>query len=483
MISFKRAKTAADFEPSTDVFPSISSQDIAKDACLKKRGRDDGAKDYPSADATALSAAEQEAINELSRRRKRGIDQFNLHYDAYQGRIELVQGALAKLDKLVGELLIDMQATGRVQNVTAMGAQRALADHHAGLKAYCDKHKLVGAPKPAQSLWTVAFLIFLFFSVEIILGALFFQEHSPGGLVGSATYAVMISLVNVAISGTLGHFSRYGALRGFWNKVLGIACWLLFLAFALAFNLFVGHYRRATDEMPWEEAASAMFDSFTIAPFDLGSFNAFLIAAFGVVVSIFAFLKIRGWEDIHPGYNRLYNAREDADAEYAEAYEETQEKLRDLFEESSDAIMAEAHHLRAALRGSVHAHAGQTTLVTNLQGFLDECDQCAKTLVTTYREENEKARKAPRPKYFSDTFTFDAAPYREAAAFDESKIEPEVKRIEEEARKGVAKILRAREEQLEALPEPCELLGERHPEKAGTASREAHLKVVNGGAD
>lgn len=483
MFRLQRAKTAADFEPSTDVFPTISSHDIAKNARLKKRGRDDGAKDYPSADATALSSAEQEAINELTRRRKRGIDQFDLHYDAYQGRIELIQGALSKLDKLVGELLNEMQAMGRVQNGTATTLRRAVADHHAGLEAYRNQHKLVGAPKEAQSLWTVAFLIFLFFAVEIILGALFFQEQSPGGLVGSATYAVMISLVNVAISGTLGHFSRYGALRGFWNKMLGITCWLLFFAFALAFNLFVGHYRRATDEMPWEEAAYAMFDSFTRAPFDLGSFNAFLIAAFGVVVSIFAFLKIRGWEDVHPGFNRLYDTLNDAIDDYAEAFEETQEKLNELFDESSQKIMAEAHDLRAALRGSVHAHAGQTTLVTNLRGFLVECEQCAKTLVTTYREENEKARKAPRPKYFSDPFTFDDAPHREVAPFDESKIEPEVKRIEEKAREGVAKILKAREEQLEALPEPSELLGERHPEKTDTTSREGRLKVVNGGAD
>lgn len=340
----------------------------------------------------------------------------------------------------------------------------------------------MGAPKEAQSLWTVAFLIFVFFAVEIILGALFFQEHSPGGLVGSATYAVMISLVNVAISGLLGHFSRYGALCGLWNKLLGITCWLVFFAFALAFNLFVGHYRRATDEMPWEQAAYAMIDSFTHAPFDLGSFTAFLIVAFGVVVSLFAFLKIRGWEDVHPGFNRLYDTLEDAIDEYAEAYEDTQEKLKDKFEDASEQIMAEEQHLRATLRGSVHAHSGQTTLVTNLRGFLVECDQCAKTLVTTYREENEKSRKAPRPKYFSESFQFDEAPYREVTPFDESKIEPEVKRIEEEARAGVAKILKAREEQLEALPAPSELLGEDRPEKTRMISREDRLKVVNGGA-
>lgn len=475
------AKTAMDFEPSTEVFPPIAAAPIARKLKLDKRGRNDGKENYPASDATGLTTAEQEAVSEITRLRKRGIDVFDTHFNAYQGRIDLSQSAVSQIDVQAGKLRNQMVSESKKQQNTVMNKLRAVREFSAGLDDYRKRHRLTAPPKDAQSLWTVALLIFFFFAIEIILGALFFQEHSPGGLIGSATYAIMISLVNVAISGILGHFSRYITLRGIVYKIVGSVSLAVFLGFAVAFNLFVGHYRKATDEMPWGDAAYAMFDSFMAAPSDLGSFTAILIAVFGFVVSVFAFLKLFGWEDVHPGYNRAYDAVHDAIEDYAEAYQGTEEKLNQLFEESRDALMAEAHTLRGTVRGAANAHAGQTTLVANLEAFLDECGQVGNALLRAYREENERARSTPPPKYFGEPFSVPPHPRRQVSEFAVNRIDREIIRINDVADRGVRDILEARKKQLDALPTTDALLRGRDGGTILAAESATTLEIVNGG--
>lgn len=453
-------KVATDFEPSTEVFPPIQAAPIAQKLKLEKRGRADGKEGYPKSDAIGLTTAEQESLGEITRLRKRGIDAFDAHFKAYQGRIDLSQSAVSQVDLLAGKLRNEMVSESNTQQNIVMNRLRAVRDFNIGLEDYRKQHRLIAPPKDAQSLWMVAFLIFFFFAIEIILGALFFQEHSPGGIIGSATYAIMISLVNVAISGTLGHFSRYNKLRGGGHMICGTVSTMLFVAFAIAFNLFVGHYRKATDEMPWDEAAYAMFDSFKAAPFDLGSFNAILIAIFGVVVSAFAFLKLRGWQDVHPGYNRAYDAMRDAIEDYAEAYQDTEDKLNEIFEDSRDTLMAEAHTLRSTVRDAANAHAGQTTLVANLEAFLEECSQVANTLLRTYREANERARVTTAPKYFGEVQSFPPHPRQHVSEFAADSIDREIIRINEAVDRGVRDILDARQNQLGTLPTTETLLRE-----------------------
>ena len=261
---FRKAnkKTASDFEPSTDVFPSINLAPIARDLRLAKRGHADGKKDYPPAAATGLTTAEQDAIIEITRRRKRGIDAFDMHFNAYQGRIDLSQSAVSRIEVKSGKLRNEMVSESRSQKNITMNCLRAVRDDAAGLVEYKTKHGLNRPPEDAgRTVFLVAFTV-MFLLIEIVLGAIFFMEHSPGGLLSSASYALIISGINVVVSGLLGLGARYISLKGFGYKLLGLTSIALFPLLMGGFNLFVGHYRKATDEMPWEEAGYAMFDSF-----------------------------------------------------------------------------------------------------------------------------------------------------------------------------------------------------------------------------
>lgn len=474
-------KTATDFEPSTDVFPSISVSPIARNLRLAKRGHADGKKDYPPADATGLTTAEQDAIMETARRRKRAIDEFDMHFNAYQGRIDLSQSAVSRIEVKAGKLRNEMVSESRIQKNIAMNHLRAVRDYAAGLKEYQAKHGLSRPPEDAGgTVFLVAFTV-LFLLIEIVLGATFFMEHSPGGLLGSASYALIISGINVVVSALLGLGARYISLKGFGYKLLGLTSIVLFPFLMGGFNLFVGHYRKATDEMPWEEAGYAMFDSFRAGPFDLGSFNAILIAVFGLIVAICAFVKFLRIGDIHPGYNKAYERVRDTTDDYAEAYEDAEKKLNELFQQSEDSLMAEAHQLRALVRDASNAQSGQATLIANLDAFLVECDQVANGLLRTYREANEQARSAPKPEYFRDSHAFPTHPRKEISRIGSERIDAEVGRINAAAEAGVRDILEARKNELSSLPTSEELLEGLDSGTIPEPVSEPPLEIVAGG--
>lgn len=451
-------KTATDFEPSTDVFPSISVAPIARSLKLEKRGHADGKNEYPRADSMSLTTAEQDAVTEIARRRKSGIDAFDTHFNAYQGRIDLSQSAVSRIEVQAGKLRNEMVSESRTQKNIAMNCLRAVRDYSKGLEEYQRRHNLTRPPEAAGRaiyLWTFTIL---FLVIEIVLGAMFFVEHSPGGLIGSASYAVIISGINVVISALLGLGARYAWLKGFGYKLLGFTSMLLFPILMPGFNLFVGHYRKATDEMPWEDAGNAMFDSFRAAPLDLGSFNAILITVFGLIVAICAFIKFIRIGDVHPGYNKAYESVHNAIDDYADAYEEAEDKLNELFEQSQESLMSEAHQLRSVIRDAANAQSGQVTLVANLEAFLAECDQVANSLLKIYREANEQARSTPPPRYFWDSHMFPPHPRKEIAPLGFERIEAEVALINSASETGVREILEARKNELSSLPTTEELL-------------------------
>lgn len=160
------SKTATDFEPSTEVFPPIAAAPIARKLKVEKRGRTDGKENYPAPDATGLTTAEQAVVSEITRLRKRGIDAFDMHFNAYQGRIDLSQSAVSQVDVQAGKLRNEMVSESKTQQNIVMNKLRAVREFSAGLEDYRKRHRLTAPPKDAQSLWVVALVIFFFFAIE-----------------------------------------------------------------------------------------------------------------------------------------------------------------------------------------------------------------------------------------------------------------------------------------------------------------------------
>lgn len=473
-------KAATDFEPSTEVFPSIAVAPLAKSLKLEKRGREDGKQNFPAQTSTGPSRAEQEVVSAVSRLRKKGIDAFDTHFNAYQGRIDASRAAVETIEERAGKLRNEMISEGNSQHNKVMNALNDVGEQNGKLQAFRNKHRIVGPPRARKNGFLVFAIAFIGFSIEVVLGAVFFSERSPAGLIGGVNTALLISLINVAIGGVLGFGSRFSTLSGIGNKVLGYVSLLAFFIAALGFNFLVAHFRKALEEMPWEQAAAAVRESMIAAPFDLGNFNAIIIALFGFLVAVMAFIDIRIWQDPRPGYNAIYDDARDAIDDYADEYAEAKQTLDDLYQKSSEALQDEAHKLRGVVRGAATARSAQATLCANLDAFVEECEQVANGLLRVYREENERARSIQPPGHFTKLHRFPTHQRPEPANVAAARIDADIERIDAAAKQGVRDILAARKDQLDTLPKTEVLLRGLPDERMPDLPSAARLEVVAG---
>jgi hypothetical protein len=320
------------------------------------------------------------------------------------------------------------------------------------LRAFQRRHRLDGPPRDPQNGALVFGLILIVGLLEVLLNGYFFAEANALGYLGGAAIAAVIAVVNVSFSYALGGQVRYLNRRNLLWKLWGLACLLLFVAFAATLNLAVAHFRDALEALPWDAALVASVDRLAAGPVDLRSLASWLVVGFGGLVSLVAYWKGMTRLDPMPGYNAIYSAWEDAIDDYAEAYGDAQDALEEAFAEARDRLEQEAQARRAELRAAIDAVQGSGTLRRNLAAFLETCDEAANRLIRLYRDANLRARDDDGPAYFNKPFAF--PPYRGPELPEEEREAAlgEVHRIDDILRVGVARLLDARESALDAYP-------------------------------
>lgn len=462
MFGNSRKATATALEPSTELFNPIAIEKIAKDLRIEKVGREDGSKNLPPTSSSSLSSVEHRALDEINRIKKRGVDDYSRHHNAYQNRIDASRGAVERIEEKAGQLCNEMRSESKNQSNQVKAKLRAVKDRDIGEQVFKQRHCIVGPPRDAKPAVLMVLGLVFAMLVEVALGGIFFSEKSNTGLLGGISTAFMLTVVNVVFCLLCGFGSRYMNLSGVANKLLGVISCVGFLMMALGFNLLVAHFRDALDVLPWEQAAGAALDSLRSGVFSIDSFNAVIISLFGFLVSLVAFIEGRIWQDPYPGYNRVYDAVDTAYYDYADAFEEAHEELNSLYEEHRDGLNGEAANLRASIRDAASAQANQVTLALNLSEFLLSCEQALNSMLRLYRENNTKCRSAPNPAYFDEPFDLNTGVREVEPQLSKSQIEASIARVDDVAKQGIATILNAREEEIDTLPTTEEVLDSLH---------------------
>ena len=288
-----RTPTAATFEPSTEIFPPIDVSRIAKSLNLVREARSDGSGDLPPTTAGNLCSTELSAVNEISRRRKRGLDDHHRHFNAYQGRVDARIGAVEVIEQIAGKLCNEMISMSKSQRNLVKIALRGVQDRNIGEQNFKAKHKIVGPPRDKKSAALMMFGLLFAVLVEVTLAGTFFAEKNTSGLLGGLSTALMLTTINVVFCLLCGLGSRFINLAGVANKLLGCICMLGFLLMAVGFNFLVAHFRDALDSLPWEQAAGVAFQSLRENPLGIESFDAVVISLFGFLASLIGFIEGR----------------------------------------------------------------------------------------------------------------------------------------------------------------------------------------------
>jgi hypothetical protein len=481
--AIRRIMRAEALTPGTAVFPDIDARRIASALRLAEEGRSRGAENRPAPDALSLDGIETAAIAEMEKLRRVGLENYEQHKRIYTDRLGRAGEARREVANGSSRVRGDFLATVRLGQVNLHDAQRRVTDAYAHLLRYRERHDLV-RPAEAARLLPLAALILVFLLAEGALNASLLGAAHEMGLLGGFLLAAIIAVANIGVSAIFGWQIRWLNRTSLLGKLRGLATLASFVAFALVFNLVVGHLRDSLHGAPSPEAAArSAFAAFQAIPHGVESAMSWLLVLIGLVVSVGTAFKTYNSCDPYPGYASVQESVSKARARYAEELEGTIDELTERRDEAIDRLNDARDLINTALREGLDAAHGQTALKAHLKAFLEQCDIKVNLLLTTYRDANRAARDEPAPKHFDEPYRFGAYVEPEFAASFLKGAEKERREIERIVDEAIAVIGTEYEAAIRAFPSLADLEA-LLPETAGTRRVETatQAEATPGGA-
>lgn len=273
------------------------------------------------------------------------------------------------------------------------------------------------ASYPEDALFHLSLLI-LFIVIETGVNAIFYEGST--GLLGGATVALGVSVMNMGVAALLGSLFRYANLPELKHKLVGYGSLLGFVLLGGLLNLIFATFRvqyqimqiRIVDEGLSDASTPMLLGAFKSAFSDASSvflfnfppidFMSFIMLFIGVGCSIMAFWKGYTIDDKHPGYGSMDRAHKKAekafrdakDRSFAEAETEVR-KMADDIEKLRDQIVSEQRNASALKAQAQSVHATFSSVVKTIQGELN-------LVIETYRAANRATRATSAPQYFAD---------------------------------------------------------------------------------
>ncbi len=409
--------------PSIQVFPPLDFEQIGKQLEVDKRALEAGKKNLPPTDADDEDSTERDIKAELEVRTRKAGEDYLAAKDLYEARI---RRALVSVNQRIaieaaGEnALADfgVQVTDELNFLQApRNEYREREQEFERFRRLSNLQRLpIDVPRSRRIIGYL--LIVLFVLVESIMNGVFFATGSEGGHIGGDVQALGLSLVNIAPAVLYALFGfpllHHRLLR---VKFAGLLATAAYLAWALAVNLVIAHFRDLYVISAGRIDMDVLWTNLATAPFRLDDPNSWLLAFLGLGLSIVAAIDTAGLHEPYPRFGAIGRRRDLASRAYVEAKNACLTGLQ----ATRDGAVADMTTVLNAMNNAEYeltlAVTGRTNLHRNYRAYLDHLADVHARLVRQYREANAKARSDAAPARFA------RAPqrpeYLSAAALDE----------------------------------------------------------------
>ncbi|MBS0386371.1 MAG: hypothetical protein JSS00_13605 [Proteobacteria bacterium] len=382
----------------------MSSSALDKRLGLRKRAREDAARNLPRQDAADLSAAELAVIDVVAAERARVDQARNLAKAEAERRLR----ALAPEPQDFSGPALDArlalkQAAGRLAQDWGEMAARA-AQTRAELASFKDANCLRRAAHYPRSTILQAGLLLLAAVFESLFSAALFAEDDARGLLGGAITAIGLSGANV----TLGFLAGFLGLRYLQHvrwpaRALGALAFGAIAFLALMLNMFAADWRdriAAANGGQVDFGDAANFHLWALL--QLSTPQAIILLMLGAGVWVFAALKgYSGFDDPYPDFGKMDRAAVAASEALSEFRADAREHLEKPIDEAKQALAARVEKMRAEFAAMNKAYDEAALKMETLDAQARALDDAAAAAVHLYRQENVLARATPAPAYFS----------------------------------------------------------------------------------
>ena len=411
---------------------------------LKERGRERGQDGQPHTTQPTLDNIEMEVVGHCDDLYAKRRNEYHRHRAALEERLHPpptdhgadphVENTCKEMRDAVAEERPDLAGLARE-------AQHAVGEVNRFKR---DEGRTADADFPSSRVWHWGILGALIV-LETLVNGLFFGANVEGGLLAGTSYAVLISVVNVAVlGGVLAAMARQVHHRDPRRKVVGTVGLVTVVGVALFWNLFVAHYREAlppdypvppdttlvaqagvagapaaqspqADSVPetcWRgpdetDADQEALCLFRASPFGLNGFYSYMLLLIGLAMCAGAAIDWFKTDDPYPGYGRrerhrrktderLQDERRDLLSQLNELHDEAALKLRNDFRDPVEA-------LRLALNDYNKLHARHTDLCD----FARDLEKSCGGALGIYRTANREARSTPEPQIWQSPWVVD----------------------------------------------------------------------------
>ncbi len=381
----------------------LSTAALERKLSIKRRAREDAARNLPRQDSDALSATELAIIDAIAGERTRVDDQRNEARLEAERRLRALAPTPQDFSGPALEARLALKQTaGRVAHDWAAAIERA-RQGRAELNAFKQAHQLRRAAVYPRSGLLQAGLLLCAATFEALFSAALFAEDDARGLLGGAITAIGLSGANV----TLGFLAGFLGLRylqhvRFPLKTLGALAFAALTLLALMLNLFAADWRDRLAAMAGQQVdlgADAGFHLWSLL--QLESPQAIILLMLGAGVWVFAALKgYSGFDDPYPDYGKMARAAEDAAETFSAFRADARDELEAPINAAKAALGGRLEKMRAEYEAMSKAFDNAAAKMESLDAKARALDDAAAGAIHLYRQENLAERSIPAPAYF-----------------------------------------------------------------------------------
>jgi hypothetical protein len=382
----------------------LNASALDKKLGLRRRAREDAARNLPRHDADDLSDAEKSVIATVAAERAR-VDQArnDAKADAERRLRALAPAPQDFVGPALDARLALRQTSGRLAHDWEEASARALQAREE-LSAFKRAHELRRAAVYPQSTLLQAGLLFCAAVFEALFSAALFAEDDARGLLGGAITAIGLSGANV----TLGFLAGFLGLRYLQHsklptKLMGAAAFGVVALLALMLNLFAADWRdqmAALNGAQVDMGSDASFHLWSLLALD--SPQAIILLMLGAGVWVFAALKgYSGFDDPYPDFGKMDRAAKAASEALSDFRADARLELEAPINAAKEALSARMEKMRAEFEAMSKAFDSAALKMEQLDAKARALDDAAAGAVHLYRQENAATRTSPAPAYFN----------------------------------------------------------------------------------
>lgn len=402
-----RTMGAADSAPpSSQTFPPLDVEQIARMLRLDERAENAGRARLPAADAGGPDVVELEVLGVIEEASRKANEDYLAQRDFYEGRIRraaITPDLKVQLEAAGANALADFRAEIIHDQNTLHTLLQAAGNREAEYQEFRQRHNLNRLPRNiSQGQRTFAFMVLaVFVVVESILNGMFFAEGSEAGIVGGVMQALVLSILNVGVA-TL--YAVYGlpflCHRRMWGKTVGVLATAAFAFWLLGLNLVIGHYRDLFIAGEGTVQMVELLNRLTTTPLLLGDAKSGLLVLLGIALGLLSVIDVAASRDPYPGYGAIGRERQRAIERYAHENAKSLAAIMRLRDQTVDDMTAAIELMRSAQFDMQQAIEGRARLHHNYRAYLEHLAVVHERLIQRYRDGNRRVRRGDVPPYF-----------------------------------------------------------------------------------